>query len=317
MIISPSIQILIDKIENYFARFDIDNLYFLGRENRDRNNEDVLDVFLFGDFYYHISELQYILNTYDTRLWCLCPVFKQILNQIYGIKSYYINTLDRYNLFPIPLTDKLSKKDKKPPSFQDISPDAIVLSGRFTELKNSFLALDYAVFLQSQLWDDIQIIVSIPENCSESKNNLNLVAEPNITKLFRGEDWIDSIKEISQNPLFINFSTSFYEDFTVTNTQIEQEGFYMLLSYWGAHIDLKSSSIYYLKVDDFDSREISKIFADNDYKVISNSLHVNKKGDLMISFNKKINLQLLYTHYKQQDKVFKPLYSILSSRSMH
>ncbi len=208
-----------------------------------RGTSAPVDVVLFGDFAEQLcrfSDWPYSFNR-TVRIWVLCGAAREVCESVLGIPRQYIGVIPRSVLFP--QWAKARALPKKETQFD------LVYSGRFIETKNFDIFLQTASALQTRFGFSKMSV----EACGSYTGNLEQIAYltlrlPWITPprfvLEKGpNEWL-RIKR--RQPVAMNLSCSFRDDFGVSIAQARAAGWPCVLSNWGGFRDVKGRGVLHV-----------------------------------------------------------------------
>lgn len=183
------------------------------------------------------------------RLWVVCQAAKAVLVNEAGIPSHKVGVVPRYQLIP------RAKEESPFPNMK--KPWSLVYSGRMTEDKGFLFFLKVAHLLQQKFKLPVTpVIFGIkelpnPETARFNKKVRKLLSElewkipPSIwTNLAPGE-WTQ-VK--LTHPVLFNFTWYAKDDFGVSVSEAQQEGWPVLLSAWAGNLDVRGKSVRHFEL---------------------------------------------------------------------
>ncbi len=219
----------------------------------DKKSKEPIDIVLFGSFIQRFLETGN-LPSGDYRFWALSSAVKKVYTDLLGFPAESISIIPRNSLFPLG-----EEKHLTGDTFD------LVHAGRISPVKNMEMFLLFAYYLQKDHqvkcrpvlfgdFDDIQhdhhgrILQKdyrhfIQTICS----SLEWDIEPKFMGLYPSNEWSQH-KELN-SPVYCTFSTYSKEDFGVSVAQAQANGWPLILSAWGGHLDCSGQNIYKIPLE--------------------------------------------------------------------
>ena len=185
-------------------------------------------VVLLGDFfenYNHIERWFPVKKGY--YIWVLAERFRQVLIQLFNFPPRHVGVIPR----------SFFGKDRTQRKVNFLEPQTFVYAGRLLAEKNVISSIRFAHKISLLQNTDFKFIIYSQDfNEPENKNLfLKKISRAGIKhssiKLATNDFWFS---EKLYNPILINFSTSFTEDFSVSVRLAKLAGWPILTSDWGA-----------------------------------------------------------------------------------
>lgn len=242
-ICQPSMSLIKERAGNYLQeKFEISSLWVPDEDTQYLPYAPIQDVLLMGGFLNRFIETG---NWTDTkyRLWVCSRAAKAVLTQLLGFCDSEISVLPRYKLFPKGLPKQISLAQK------EIN---FVYAGRISPSKNIECLLRTVCDLQNRydlvinlhMFGGFDNFVSPDRGRWEPfsyEDRIRSVTEQlpwRIKPIFHGrtntQEWTQANID---NPLYINFSTFIFEDFSVALAQAQEQGWPFVVSNWGGFQD--------------------------------------------------------------------------------
>lgn len=192
----------------------------------------VTEVIFFGNAPNLITQKFLWVPGKRVRLWTLSVSHKKLLTGLLNIPEKNVGVLPRSLLYP-------QKKKERPFPFN--GPFTLVYSGRLTSEKNFLLCAEVAATIQKMHAFEVRFVICGPWSEKEKKSLPGILRKfkwkrPPEIKGDLGSFWY---KKISGNPVLLNLSTYLQEDFGVSVAQAQSEGWPLILSEWGGHLDVQ------------------------------------------------------------------------------
>ncbi|MBI3555992.1 MAG: glycosyltransferase [Deltaproteobacteria bacterium] len=206
---------------------------------------DNVDVILMGNFSHELLHLDFWPRK-NYRIWVLCEAARQVLIRTLGLKPEWVSVLCRYELFPAPPPHAL------PTASEDLT---FIYSGRISRAKNVLLVAEVVSQLQaSYAWparlkmlgdfDGYAIEdAAVPEISSreyrttfkQALKKLPWNEKPEIQEGLGSHQWL---RHLPDRSVGISLSLHMKEDFGVSLAQLQQKCIPLIVSHWGANLDL-------------------------------------------------------------------------------
>jgi glycosyltransferase involved in cell wall biosynthesis len=141
----------------------------------------------------------------------------------------------------------------------------LVFSGRASPGKNHGLWIKVAHEIQAKSRRCVRVVICGPQTAWLRE------ASPFPTEIrrfrwrvkprFLGDLGLDWPRKIKGNPVLLNLSTSFQEDFGVSAAQAQQQGWPLMLSDWGGHADIEGAGCLKIPCGPIFARDAAAIAA--------------------------------------------------------
>jgi len=190
------------------------------------------------------------------RFFCLSSRIKKIFLDLCFFSESEISVIDRYDLFPADLM-----KARWPNAQEDWN---FVYAGRISDHKNIDFLLYFIFFLQLLRKNKVTLTLAGPfDNMThryvphslygsyekrffQILEKLPWQEKPKYLGIRDSEDWKDVGED---NPIYINFSSFIFEDFSVSAAQAQSWGWPVVLTQWGGFLDV-AGKIQGVKIDE-------------------------------------------------------------------
>lgn len=250
-----SIEILTQKVEDYFARYPElnsqkryypENPHSLFPKTEIDADQDEVDIILFGNAFKSLMASG-LWPARAVRFWCLSSRFRDYLEQMLpGLK---VNLIARNELFPeqqnIIANDWSTQTD-------------LVYAGRISAQKNIESLIYTAFFLQQKNYPcTLHLVGDFDDHYHEHLGRrIHKDYKKRINDLIESLEWKskpvihpktapDQWTNLGfQNPVAVSLSTYFCEDFGVSLAQASQKGWPIICSDFGGHADLQGAYVY-------------------------------------------------------------------------
>ena len=245
---SPSTDILNKKIIQFFLE-TFDRVPFIPSFQgglKFQGTSKILDIVLVGHVLELLKYIEMPPQVVEIKLWCLSVAHGKLVSHFTGIPLQSIAIIPRYELFPVKTS---------PRNFPGVEESCtIVLASRWLVAKNNIHAVAKAIKLKETLPQKVTIIHSFPTEIDVKQAQSEMLrhgldrGQLSLTHL--GPDWALQLQDKYSNPIFLNLSQDYTEDFGVSLAQAESLGWPTLLSAWGAHLDVYASKKVLLRGDE-------------------------------------------------------------------
>ena len=266
--ISPSTAILNKKIIQFFLE-TFDRVPFIPSfhgELKYQGMSKTLDIVLVGHVLELLNYIEIPHEVKEIKLWCLSTVHGKLVSHFTGIPLQNIAIIPRYSLFPV---------KNLPKNFPGVEESyAIVLASRWVVAKNNIQAIAKAFKLKEADPQRVTIIHCFPTEMDIQHAHSEMLRhgldsnQLHLTSL--GPEWALQLQDKYTNPVYLNLSQDYTEDFGVSLAQAESLGWPTLLSAWGAHFDVHASKKVLIRgSEDLKFLQSSETLIGDEYRTFS------------------------------------------------
>lgn len=269
--------------------------------------EEYEHVVLTGLFYQRIFQIEYWPEN-NFYLYCLSPIVKRILIEIFEFDQNVIRTIPRYKLF--------AKKDFTFPLKID-SKTKIFTAGRLSPQKNIEFLIFLCFYLQIYVSPNIELSLIGNFDNEHHREQIHITTieyELKILKLIKSLPWLGHKPQIiknldshtwlnilTPNHVFISSSTLISEDFSVSVAQIQNTfPVACIVPNWGAFHDLEGSNLVHydseLIADTYQPLNIISKKAKEFAKKLTSS-QLSKNPSILPFLQTEIDHQLINKNY--------------------
>jgi len=245
-----SVDMLEKRSRKYLSeKLGLANLWFTdhssgtnSKQLKNISNDEAINTVLFGDFFRRFFESgNWPFDNY--KIWLLSHSCKRVMENLFHIESDKIGVIPRYELFP-------HSKAEVPNPNEKIE---LIYSGRISATKNIEFICAITSYLQTSENLNVSLRIfghyddefhenygrRIHKNYQEKLENFISTLSWSEKPIFEGrkkpDEWVmGNFKQ----PVLINMSNYFCEDYGVAVAQAQEKGWPVLLSEWGGHLDV-------------------------------------------------------------------------------
>jgi hypothetical protein len=198
--------------------------------------KDDFNLLLMGDAIWSFDFLKFCPMNSQISLWVLNSSFAKFISIFIGIPLKNIGVLPRGIFYKRDITQIPF------PNMNDFFN--VIICSRGKKSKNVDLTLDLLKYFKEKKVLNFKVHFYGPNFSFQNIDKLAISKGLEEISVFHGDKGIDWIQDIPrENPLFINLSTDYLDDFSVSTLQIENEGIPIITTDFGPYKEIIASNV--------------------------------------------------------------------------